>query len=68
MNNQSSRKSESTHRFASIAEAADYLRCEHKFVRKAISRGTLRGYRFPGSRLIRVDLNELDALLAGDAA
>ena len=25
-----------------------------------ISRGDLTGYRLPGSRLIRIDLNELD--------
>lgn len=51
------------HRLATIPDAAAYLACEHKFVRALINRGTLRGYRLPGSRAIRVDLNELDALL-----
>lgn len=52
----------------SIADAAEYLACEHKLIRKMIATGALRGYRLPNSRLIRVDLNELDALLSGDAA
>lgn len=52
-------------RYASIADAADYLACEHKLVRRMISTGRLTGYRLPGSRLIRVDLDELDALMVG---
>ncbi len=54
--------------YASIVDAADYLGCEHKLVRKMISAGKITGYRIPGSRLIRVDLNELDEIMAGDAA
>lgn len=51
------------HRFASIADAAEYLACEHKLIRKMIAAGQVTGYRLPGSKLIRIDLNELDALL-----
>lgn len=51
------------HRFASITAAADYLACEHKLIRKMIAAGKITGYRLPGSKLIRVDLNEIDALL-----
>lgn len=49
--------------FVSIAEAAEYLACDHKLVRKMISSGDLEGFRLPGSRLIRVDLDELDAAI-----
>ena len=54
-------------RYASIADAADYVACEHKLIRKMIASGRLAGYRLPGSRLIRVDLDELDALMVGGA-
>lgn len=55
-------------RYASIADAAEYIACEHKLIRKMISTGRLTGYRLPGSRLIRVDLDELDALMVGGDA
>lgn len=51
------------HRLASITDAAEYLACEHKLIRKMIAAGKITGYRLPGSRLIRVDLSELDTLL-----
>ncbi len=50
-------------RLSSITDAADYLAVEHKLVRKMIASGKITGYRLPGSNLIRVDLNEIDALL-----
>ncbi|HYB36438.1 MAG TPA: helix-turn-helix domain-containing protein [Mycobacterium sp.] len=53
------------HRWAKIPEAAEYLRCAPVTIREMISDGRLRAYR-SGSRLIRVDLAELDALMAGD--
>jgi excisionase family DNA binding protein len=50
-------------RLASLAEAADYLGTCDWTVRRYIAAGALTGYR-TGPRLIRVDLNELDAMLA----
>ncbi len=55
-------------RYSSIADAAAYYGCEHKLIRRLIADGTLKGYRLPGSKLIRVDLDELDSLAGGDAA
>ncbi len=59
-------------RLATIAEAAEQARCNSRTIRRRISDGSLVGYRM-GPRLIRVDLNELEALLrpiptAGDGA
>jgi excisionase family DNA binding protein len=49
-------------RLASIEAAADYAQCGARTIRRRISDGSLTGYRF-GPRLLRVDLNELDAIL-----
>lgn len=49
-------------RLESIQNAADYLGVSTKTIRRQIARGELTGYR-AGPRLIRVDLNELDAML-----
>ena len=49
-------------RLVSIADAADYVAISTKSIRRRIACGDLTGYRM-GPRLIRVDLNELDALL-----
>ena len=59
-------------RLGSIADAAEFAGVNPKTIRRRIADGTLNGYRM-GPRLIRVDLNELDALLrpiptAGDVA
>lgn len=48
-------------RLVTIADAAEYYGCATKTVRRRISDGTISGFRF-GPRLIRVDLNELDAM------
>jgi excisionase family DNA binding protein len=45
-----------TRRFATIGEAAVYVRVDPKTVRRWISSGRLTGFR-AGPRLIRVDLN-----------
>jgi len=51
-------------RLASLAEAAAYQGgVSTKTVRRQIARGDITGYKLPGSRLLRVDLNELDELL-----
>lgn len=52
----------SQRRLVSINQAADYASCSPKTIRRRIADGSLTGRRF-GKRLLRVDLNELDALL-----
>ncbi len=51
-----------TRRWLTQAEAADHLGCTDRTIRNLISRGQLRGYRL-GTRAVRVDCAELDALL-----
>lgn len=51
-----------TRRLASIPTAAEYAAVCTKTIRRRISDGSLTGYRM-GPRVIRVDLDELDALL-----
>lgn len=51
-----------TRRLASIPAAAEYAACSTKTIRRRIADGSLTGYRM-GARMIRVDLNELEALL-----
>lgn len=50
-------------RWYSQAEAADYLGVTDRTVRNYIARGTLPGHRVRGSRLVRIDRADLDALL-----
>ncbi|MEE2851447.1 MAG: excisionase family DNA-binding protein [Actinomycetota bacterium] len=57
-------------RYVKIAEAAEYLQVTDRTIRQMIADGRLTGYR-NGTRLVRVDLNELDAAMrpfGGDAA
>lgn len=49
-------------RLVSINQASEYAACNPRTLRRYISAGQITGYRM-GKRLIRVDLNELDALL-----
>lgn len=49
-------------RLESIPHAAEYLGVSTKTIRRYIAAGRVTGYR-TGPRLIRVDLNELDAML-----
>lgn len=49
-------------RYAKLAEAAQYLGVTDRTIRQMISDGRLTGYR-SGTRLVRVDLNELDATM-----
>jgi excisionase family DNA binding protein len=46
-------------RYVKLAEAAEYLGVTDRTVRQMIADGRLTGYR-SGSRLVRVDLNEVD--------
>lgn len=50
-------------RLAPIPVASDYCGVSDRTIRRYISSGRLPGYRV-GPHLIRVDLNELDAMLA----
>lgn len=51
-----------TRRLETIEGAADYLRTTPRTIRRAIAEGRINGYRF-GKRMIRVDLDEIDAAL-----
>lgn len=52
----------STRRYATLAAAAEYVDVTERTIRNYIARGELTGYRL-GSRTVRVDLNEIDAIL-----
>ena len=54
--------SRTVRRLESIPHAAEYVGVSTKTVRRWIAAGRVTGYR-AGPRLIRVDLNELDAML-----
>ncbi len=49
-------------RYATMADAADYLGVTDRTIRAMIADGRLTGYR-NGRRLVRVDLNEVDAAM-----
>ena len=49
-------------RYVKIAEAAKYLQVTDRTIRQMIADGRLTGYR-SGPRLVRVDLNEIDAAM-----
>ena len=52
----------SRRRYVKLAEAAEYLQVTDRTIRQMIADGRLTGYR-SGSRLIRVDLNEIDRVM-----
>jgi excisionase family DNA binding protein len=52
-------------RYARINDAAEYIDVNPFTIRKMITDGKIHAYRGGGLRLIRVDLNELDAVMAG---
>ena len=49
-------------RYAKPSEAAEYLGVTTRTIRQMIADGRLTGYR-SGNRLVRVDLNEVDAAM-----
>lgn len=49
-------------RYVTLSDAADYLSVTERTIRNFIARGELTGYRV-GSRAIRIDMRELEALL-----
>jgi hypothetical protein len=50
-------------RWATIAETADHLGVVPKTVRNHIGKGLYPGYRIPGTRGIRLNLNEVDRVM-----
>lgn len=57
----------SQRRLSSLPEAAEQYGVSSRTIRRYISAGRITGYRF-GPRMLRVDLDELDALLRPLAA
>lgn len=51
-----------TRRWATGPEVADYIHVSLRTVREMAAQGAITGYRF-GPRLIRYDLNEVDAAM-----
>ncbi|GJO51396.1 hypothetical protein NJB1604_39380 [Mycobacterium marinum] len=49
-------------RYVKLGEAAEYLDVTPRTIRQMIADGRLTGYR-SGTRLVRVDLNEIDAAM-----
>lgn len=49
-------------RYVKMSEAAEYLGVTDRTIRQMIADGRITGYR-SGSRLVRVDLNEVDAAM-----
>ncbi|WP_255032704.1 excisionase family DNA-binding protein [Mycobacterium marinum] len=49
-------------RYVKLSEAAEYLGCTDRTIRQMIADGRLTGYR-SGTRLVRVDFDELDAAM-----
>ena len=50
-------------RYATVQQAADHVNVGPITIRRLISSGDLTGYRL-GKQILRVDLTELDALMA----
>ncbi len=49
-------------RYVTLERAATYIDTTPRTIRRAIAEGRLTGYRF-GKRMLRVDLNEVEAAL-----
>ncbi|WP_375488021.1 excisionase family DNA-binding protein [uncultured Mycobacterium sp.] len=49
-------------RYVKVSEAAEYLQVTTRTIRQMLADGRLRGYR-SGGRLVRLDLNEIDAAM-----
>jgi excisionase family DNA binding protein len=55
------------HRFVSVAGAAAYLGVTDRTIRLMLTDGRLTGFRGLGSRVLRIDLNEIDRLMGSPA-
>lgn len=51
-------------KFATQQQAADRFEVSDKTIRNWISKGLITGYKLPGSRAIRVDLDEIERMLS----
>ncbi|OLT55160.1 hypothetical protein BJF89_16185 [Corynebacterium sp. CNJ-954] len=51
-------------RYATIKGAAEYASTSTNTVRRWVQQGKINGYGY-GPRFLRVDLNDIDAMLAG---
>jgi len=49
-------------RYVKVAEAAEYLNVTDRTIRQMVADGRLTAYR-AGTRLVRLDLNEIDAAM-----
>lgn len=54
-------------RYAKVSEVAEYLHVSHRTVRTMLEDGRLTAYRL-GTRVVRIDLNEVDAAMAPGGA
>jgi excisionase family DNA binding protein len=50
-------------RWASVLEVAAYLKITDQSVRNMLRDGRIVGYRGLGTRMLRIDLNQVDAVL-----
>jgi excisionase family DNA binding protein len=53
-------------RWATAEQAAEYIHVHPLTIRRLIADGKLKGNKGAGWRILRVDLDELDALVSGD--
>lgn len=58
----STRPDPAVRRLVSLQRGAEYLECAERTIRRMVADGRITGYRV-GPRMVRIDLNELDALL-----
>jgi excisionase family DNA binding protein len=63
LNRSTDRVNKVPRQLVSLKEAADYLGVSTRTIRTYIARGILRAHRIQGSRLIRIDVADLDALV-----
>lgn len=50
-------------RWASLPKAAEYFDCTVETIRHYIAAGYLPGHRVPNGKTIKVDLNDIDAMV-----
>jgi excisionase family DNA binding protein len=52
-------------RWASVAEAAHYAGMSTRTIRQRVADGDLPAYKPVGSRLVKIDLSDVDAMIEG---
>lgn len=53
-------------RYATVKDAAEYASTSTNTVRRWVQQGKINGYGY-GTRFLRVDLNDIDTMLSGQA-